>query len=273
MLAPLEDYSGSAMRSLCFSHGADLTFTEMARVEGIVRNNKPTLAKLFCADSTPVQIQLLAGRENQLEKFLSSFEPFESFKGFNLNFSCPSPNVIKQGRGCAMIKRTSKSQRIVSLIKKHFPDFEVSLKIRLGATEFEREHKVYLNSIRGVDADFFIVHAKSGVAKSQDKEDDSVYAECVSAAKENGKSIIANGSLTKSNKIRNLIEAGISGVMIGRGSMENPAIFDLLKNELGFNSPKKAIPSVSELKSEFLLLHQKFGENEKYKESLFQKLK
>ena len=50
-LAPLEDYAGPAMRKICFDNGADLTFSEMTRVEGIVRNNKATLSKVEIKDN------------------------------------------------------------------------------------------------------------------------------------------------------------------------------------------------------------------------------
>ena len=37
MLAPLEDFSDNALRTLCYRHGADLTFTEMIRVEALAK--------------------------------------------------------------------------------------------------------------------------------------------------------------------------------------------------------------------------------------------
>ncbi len=266
MLAPLEDYSDNAMRTLCFRHGADLTFTEMARVEGFVRRNKPTLAKIKISDSTPVQIQMLAGTEEPIEKFLSTFKPFDGFKGFNLNLSCPSRNVIEQGRGAAMVKRIAKTEKLVSIIKKH--NYPVSLKIRLGTNAFEKSHKVYLNSIKSIDADFFVVHAKTAEQKSIEPADDSIYPECVDAAKERGSKIIANGGINNSKKVQKLKSMGVGGVMIGRGAMINPAIFDSIKNELEFNSPKKEIPLVHAIKSEYLKLSDSFGANKKYRENL-----
>ncbi len=101
MLAPLEGYTDAALRTLCFRHGADLTFTEMAHVESFLRNNRLALEKIEAHDSTPVQIQLLTGREEELERFLAGFEPFPGFEGFNLNLSCPSPDVIRRGKGAA----------------------------------------------------------------------------------------------------------------------------------------------------------------------------
>ncbi|GAG25683.1 unnamed protein product, partial [marine sediment metagenome] len=105
MFAPMEGYSDCVLRTLCHTHGADLTFTEMAHVESFLRGNKPALAKIEASDSTPVQIQLLTGREDKLERFVEGFRPFPGFKGFNLNLSCPSMDVIRHGKGAAMVKR------------------------------------------------------------------------------------------------------------------------------------------------------------------------
>jgi len=111
MLAPLEDYTGPAFRKICFDNGAYLTFTEMTRVEGITRNNKPTLTKIEVKDDTPTQIQLLASNEYQLQKYILNFKPFDGFKGFNLNLCCPSTNITKYGRGAAMVRRVEKTNK------------------------------------------------------------------------------------------------------------------------------------------------------------------
>ena len=73
MLAPMEGYTDAALRTLCFRHGADLTFTEMAHVESLLRGNRPSLSKVAAHDSTPVQIQLLTGRDDQLDRFVAGF--------------------------------------------------------------------------------------------------------------------------------------------------------------------------------------------------------
>jgi len=147
MLAPLEGYSDGVLRTLCHTHGADLTFTEMAHVESFLRGNKPALAKIEAPDSTPVQVQLLTGRDDQLERFVEGFRPFPGFEGFNLNLSCPSRDVIRHGKGAAMVKRAAKTQRLVSIIRGH--GYAASVKLRLGTNEYEKRNKLYLNSLGG----------------------------------------------------------------------------------------------------------------------------
>ncbi|NMA44593.1 MAG: tRNA-dihydrouridine synthase family protein [Candidatus Diapherotrites archaeon] len=254
MVAPLENFSGPAFRSLCYKHGADVTFTEMTRVEGILRNNKSTLSKLIFPDSTPVEIQLLPGDEAQLDSYLGSFKNFEGFVGFNLNMGCPSVGIIKSGRGAGMVKRLSKVDRLAKIMRLH--QFPFSIKLRLGGTEFEKKHKVYLRILQNIDTDYFILNPKHGMQESGESEDDSVYPECVDICNSRGIPLIANGGINSIKKVKELEKIGISGVMIGRAAITNPSIFDSLKGKKASNK--------TEITKEYKELSEKFKENEKY---------
>ena len=222
MLAPMEGHTNPEFRELCYKKGADSTFTEMARISALARGNKSTLEKINIPKPIPTHIQLIGMNEKELGGFLEEFEPQKGFLGFNLNLGCPSPEMIKRGLGCASIKRISKIQKIVKIIKNH--GFNVSLKIRLGMNQYEKEKKVYLNLIKKVEADFFIVHAKHGKERSRDPADFSVYEECVNT----GKIIIANGDIKTKEQIDYLKSIGVKGAMIGRAAIENPDIFKIL---------------------------------------------
>ena len=261
MLASLERYSDSVFRTLCYNHGADLTFTEMAHVNSFLNRNRGSLQKIEPKDSTPVQIQILSSNEGKLDRFLSGFKTFNGFMGFNLNLSCPSKDVIRQGKGAAMVKRATKTGKLMALIRDH--GHPVSVKIRLGLNQYEKDNKLYLNNLGGVDPDFFVVHAKHAGQSSGEPEDDSVYPECVEAAR--GIPVIANGGIDSPEKVQSLMEMGISGVMMGRPAMGNPAIFDLLKNEMGMNDPPRPVPRAADLGQEYRDLFDSIGGAEKYR--------
>jgi tRNA-dihydrouridine synthase len=261
MLASLERYSDSVFRTLSYNHGADLTFTEMAHVESFLKGNKVSLEKIEPRDATPVQIQLLSSNEGKLDRFLSDFKPFDGFMGFNLNLNCPSTDVIRQGKGAAMVKRAAKTARLVSTIRDH--GHPVSVKIRLGLNQFEKDNRLYLNNLGWVDPDFFVVHAKHAAQSSGEKEDNSVYPECVEAAR--GIPVIANGGIETPEMVQSLVEMGVGGVMMGRPAMRNPAIFDLMKNELGVNNPPKQVPTTDDLKREYDDIYEAIGDSEKYR--------
>jgi tRNA-dihydrouridine synthase B len=223
MLAPMEDITNYSFRALCCNHGADMAFTEMARIDSLERRNSSTLARLSIKYNTPTIIQLIGNKEKGVEEFLSYFKPEQGFLGFNINAGCPSSEFVNSGMGCAMIKRISKIRKMVDVIKKH--GCSASIKIRLGMNDFEKKQKVYLNLIKETDCDFFVVHARHGNQSYNEKADWSVYPECC----DTGKKIIANGDIKTKEDVELLRSYGVSGVMIGRAAVVNPAIFNLMK--------------------------------------------
>lgn len=225
MLAPMEGVTNNAFRALCYRNGADLTFTEMARVDNLAKLKKGELKKISIINSTPTQIQLAGAKISEYEKFLASFKAAEGFKGFNLNLGCPSPEFIRQGLGAAMIKRISRVNDIVRLIGKS--GFECSIKLRLGLNEYEKERGTYLNLIERVDASFFVVHARTAQQTEKDPADFSIYAKCV----DTGKQIVANGDIETKKQVEELEKIGLFGAMIGRAAIDNPKIFNELKTE------------------------------------------
>ena len=223
MLAPMEGITDDPFRKLCHKHGADLTFTPMARISGLSRGNKVTLARSAIESSTPTEIQLLGNRPDQLERFLSRFEPNGGFQGFNLNLGCSSPQVLKDGLGSAMIKRITRVSDMITVIKDH--GYSASIKMRLGMNSYEEEKGAYLNLIEGVDANYFIVHARNGQQDLSQPVNLSAYQKCV----ETGKTIIANGDIRTLEHVKILKEWGVGGVMIGRAAVEDPKIFSEIR--------------------------------------------
>ena len=223
MLAPMEGATDGAFRALCHQNGADLTFTEIARVGNLARGKKGELGTIALTDATPTQIQLAGSKLPDYEKFLSSFKPTEGFRGFNLNLGCSSPDFLRQGIGAAMIKRETRVNEIVSLISKH--GYECSIKMRLGLDNYEKQKGAYLNLIKSVDASFFVVHARTAKQTLEDKADFSVYEKCLAT----GKKIVANGDIKTKEQVSELQRLGLHGAMIGRAAMGNPGIFKELR--------------------------------------------
>jgi tRNA-dihydrouridine synthase B len=258
MLAPLEDTSDSALRSICYKYGADVTFTEMTRIDSLARGNKSTWDKIAMLDDTPAWVQIVGSNEQKLKKFLSMYEPPKQFQGFNFNFGCPSPQVTGHGLGCAMIKRISKTKKMVQIIKDR--GYPVSIKMRLGLNQYEKEKKVYLNFIDAVDADFFVVHARVGSQHYETPPDYTVFPEIVQL----GKTIIANGDITTTAHADLLRSMGVQGVMIGRPAVRDPAIFNRLKG--------LSAPNFDEIRAEYTKLAEAMNTRFKYRENVLKRI-
>ncbi|MBI5073127.1 tRNA-dihydrouridine synthase family protein [Candidatus Woesearchaeota archaeon] len=256
-LAPLEGVSDCAFRTLCYNHGADLTFTEMIRVDSLVRQNKATLALLDLKNNVPTGIQLLAIKPASAQEFVKMFPSFDFVRApeqINLNCGCPSPDVIRQGGGAALVKRVQRLQELITIFRKL--SLPVTLKIRLGLNSYEKKHNVYLNLIKNVDADAFIVHARDARQSSKEKADWSVFEECIAT----GKNIIPNGDISEKEHLAHFRQLGVKEVMIGRAAVRNPSVFAYLKG--------KERVSIANLREEYHLLCKEYPNNLKYKENV-----
>lgn len=256
-LAPLEGVSDCAFRTLCFNHGADLTFTEMIRVDSLRRKNKSTLALLDLKNTVPTGIQLLAVKPATAQEFVTMFPSFSFNKApeqINLNCGCPSPDVIRQGGGAALVKRVQRLQELVDIFRKL--SLPVTLKIRLGLNAYEQKNNVYVNLLKHVDADAFIVHARHARQGSSEPANWRVFEDCLAT----GKHIIPNGDITEREHIAHFTQLGFKEVMIGRAAVRNPSVFSYLKG-----GEKK---STVQLQREYLQLCSQYPNHPKYKENV-----
>jgi tRNA-dihydrouridine synthase B len=258
MLAPIEDMTSDAFRTLCYRYGADLTFTEMIRVESLAKKNKSTWSRLSMHNDTPFVIQLLGAREQYFKRFLNMFEPSKGFKGFNLNLGCPNPKVVRIGQGAALIRRISKTKKIMGVFKEY--GYNASIKMRLGLNERDKSHKTYLNLINAVDADFIVVHARYGIQRYADAADFSIYDECVKT----GKPIIANGDIRTREQVDYLKSIGVIGVMIGRAAVIEPSIFNKLKG--------KSFPNSETIKRGYIKLSELYNEPFRYRVNILKRM-
>jgi len=186
------------------------------------------------------------------------FKPFEGFIGFNLNLGCPDPQAVSLGYGCAMIKNFSKVKRMVDMIKNY--GYSCSVKMRLGKDAKEKEKKFYLNTIKEVDADFFIIHARHGREGYLQKPDYSIFKECC----DTGKTIIANGDIDSKEKVELLKSYGVKGVMIGRAAVNNPQIFNYLKG--------KKLVTTEQIKKEYNELAIKYDAPFRYRKNVMKRI-
>src|SRR3989338_96098 len=176
-LSPMESVSDLGFRTVCYQHGASLTFTEMIRASALVQGNKATLSLIDTyTPSVKTGIQLLVSNTEILQKALAMIKEgidskdgrFSNLSVIDLNFGCPSPEIINIGQGPALLKRTAKMKELLTTLRKESP-LPCGLKIRLGLNQREKEQKIYLRILEianDLNLDYIIVHPKTAVDSS-----------------------------------------------------------------------------------------------------------
>lgn len=263
VLSPLEGVSDVGFRSLCYSLGAAFTWTEMIRTEAIVKNNKATLDLIDTFDAqTPTGLQLLAKNPSVLHKALlkmvelsrtDEFKHFENISAIDINLGCPSPDVIREGAGPALLKRRSRLKEIFTVLSQ-FRDSNcmpnigaVGCKIRLGLNYGEQKQKVYLHVIDAANEaglNFVTVHGRNAQQRSRDKPTWEAIGECKRAAE---MPIIGNGNIGSMTDAIDMIDrTSCDGVMIARAAIYNPWVFSRFVNEKR-EECEAAYPSLSDV--------------------------
>lgn len=242
----MESVSDLGFRTLCHKHGADLTFTEMIHAESIVKENQATLDLIDTYDpKVPTGLQLLVSKKEVLKQALdiiktkidSNDNKFSNLHCIDLNFGCPSKEVIRSGAGPALLKRNAKMKEILSTLKTYSP-IKAGIKIRLGLNKQEKQEKVYLKIIdiaNELGLDYVTVHPKVASDSSIEPIDTLALKEIIARAKI---PIIGNGFVTDGKKAKSMLDMGCHAVMIARAAVGNPFIFSNIKSYLE-NKPEK----------------------------------
>lgn len=258
LLAPLESVSDVGFRALCHKNGAGLTWTEMIRARGIAKRNKSTLDLVDTFDSkTPTGIQLMVTNERELVDALAVLEElaatshphFNNIRSVDLNFGCPSLDIIKIGAGPALLKRRNKLRAIFEALadwkkRARLPVGSVSAKIRLGLNQQEQDHKVYLPVVEMANdtLDHLTIHARHAKQRSRDLPTWSAIGEAKAMAKI---PIVGNGDIkTRADALRLRTETGCDGFLIARAAIADPWCFRELR---GVVPAGHALPTPAEV--------------------------
>jgi len=241
LLAPLESVSDCAYRRLCHSLGAGFTWTEMVRANPLARKNKATARLIDTFDPlTPTGVQLLTTKPKELRDALNlldkwSLEGYSHWKqgirGIDLNFGCPSPDVVGHGAGPAMLQRGKRMRELFDVLAEWRDQTSLRIgvigaKIRLGMNELQERDEVFLRIVETAKGrlDYLTVHARNAANES------TVPArwQRIKAAKEvagDDLLILGNGDVyTRSDAERMVAETGCDGVVIARGAIRSAGL-------------------------------------------------
>jgi tRNA-dihydrouridine synthase B len=211
----------------------------MIRCSALARNNKSTIDLIDTYDNdVPTGVQLMAANEIELARSLAKLDElacsthphFMNIRAIDLNFGCPSPEIIKIGAGPVLLKRRGKLELIFGRLKQwksttKLPIAFVGAKIRLGLNKLEYDSKVYLPvmELANQHLDYLTVHARHAREESSEKPH---YESLTELSKIAHIPLIANGDITQKAEWERLTkDTGSDGALIARAAIKSPWIF------------------------------------------------
>lgn len=239
-LAPMEDVTDMGFRLMCKQFGADMVYTEFVSSDALIRHVNKTQAKLTISEEErPVAIQIY-GRE--VDAMVEAAKICEEANPniLDINFGCPVKKVAGKGAGSGMMKTPELMVEITAAVVKAVK-IPVTVKTRLG---WDHESKIIVElaeQLQDVGIQALTIHGRT---RSQMYTGEADW-ELIGDVKNNPRiyiPIVGNGDVTSPEICkRRFDETGVDAVMIGRGSIGSPWIFEEVKHYLrtGETLPKK----------------------------------
>lgn len=232
LLAPMENVSDSPFRTMCRRKGASMVYTEFISSEAIVRDTDQAIHKMdFSDEERPFGVQIFGGREEAMEG-AARFAVEQGADLIDINFGCPVYNIVKKGAGSACLKDMDLMKRMTQSVLDAVPDRPVTVKTRLGwDTKGIRIQEVAL-MLQDMGVKALSVHART---RNQKYKGDARWEWLKKLANTKGLEIpiIGNGDVTSPQDAERMFEeTGVDGVMIGRGAIGNPWIFERCRHYL-----------------------------------------
>ena len=224
VLAPMAGYTDAAMRTLCLEHGAGAVYTELTSAEGIRRDSEKTFQVLEAATNEHPIAGHIFGRDPKAMAAAASYvEQTGLFDWIDINCGCPVRKVVSRGAGAALLKDLPLMGEIIEQVKQAV-SLPVSVKTRIGFNNDTADHTEIAKVVEESGADMIAVHAR--LARNFHGGDPDWHA--LGEMKQQLKiPIIGNGGVNAPEDAQRMVEvSGVDGVMIGRGAIGHPWIFE-----------------------------------------------
>jgi tRNA-dihydrouridine synthase B len=227
MLAPLCGITDATFRRICLDRGADMVVTEMISSEGIVRNSSHVRAvrDLDMSDG-PLSLQIFGAdpeRMGEAAAILSELEP----RFIDMNFGCPVRKIVTKSGGSAVLRDARLLYRICKRVveRSHVP---VSAKIRSGWDKPTAENlRDVGRAVEDAGVSMVAIHARTKRQAFRGKANWELIRQLKQVV---SIPVVGNGDVVDALsyfKIKE--ETGCDAVMIGRGAIGNPWIFEELR--------------------------------------------
>jgi nifR3 family TIM-barrel protein len=241
--------------------GCGLVVTEMVSSEGLVRGIDRTLEYAeYTEEERPVSIQIFGGDPGKMAAAAQIVEGMGA-DIVDINMGCPVPKIAKHNAGCSLMREPEHAESVVRAMARAVA-IPVTVKMRAGWDAGEVNAPDLARRMEQAGAAAVAVHGRTAAQSYSGNSDWDLIARVAA-----GVSIPVIGSgdcLEPSHLVERLRGGAVGGVLVGRGALRNPWIFEQA-SALALGRAPRAI-SMRE-RGQFLLDYIELLQNERLHEA------
>jgi tRNA-dihydrouridine synthase B len=222
-LAPMAGMTDTAFRRLVKRHGGcGLVVSEMVSSEGLVRGIDRTLEYAeYTEEERPVAIQIFGGDP---EKMAAAAQIVEGMGAdvVDVNMGCPVPKIAKHNAGCSLMREPEHAASLVKAMTRAVK-IPVTVKMRAGWDATDVNALDLARRMEEAGAAAVTVHGRTAAQSYSGESDWDLIARVASGL---SIPVFGSGDCVEPSQLVDRLRAGsVAGVLVGRGALRNPWIF------------------------------------------------
>lgn len=220
VLAPMAGVTDAPFRAAVASFGAALVYSEMVASSELLRDRRSAALRLRndqCAGGrTAIQ---LAGRDPDALAEAARMAEAEGALIIDINMGCPAKKVVGGLCGSAIMREPYLARALVRAVVRAV-SVPVTVKMRLGWDDSDRNAPVLAHALQGEGAQAFAIHGRTRAQFYDGRADWRFIGEVKAAV---SVPVLANGDVASTaDAVQILKDSGADGVMVGRGAFGQP---------------------------------------------------